>query len=136
MNYKNKFLCSLFLFNFDAKRKSGTEKEKHERLNGTSYQGLCPRTPIHNLESLSAQDYDVASYNKLCAEKNNSPRNDNEVCSLPPLWGRVRERGKCHDVTASESEATQSIIGINNITSNEKENNMKTFMVLKIVPSP
>ena len=39
------FLCSLFLFDFDAKRKSGTEKEKHEQQNGTSYQGLCPRTP-------------------------------------------------------------------------------------------
>ena len=39
-------LCSLFLFDFDAKRKSGTEKEKHEWLNGTSYQGLRPRTPI------------------------------------------------------------------------------------------
>ena len=47
MNYKNEFLCSLFLFDFDTKRKSGTEKEKHERFNGTSYQGLCPRPPIH-----------------------------------------------------------------------------------------
>ena len=40
-------LCSLFLFDFDAKRKSRTEKEKHERLNGSSHQVLCPRTPIH-----------------------------------------------------------------------------------------
>ena len=40
-------LCSLFLFDFDAKRKSRTEKEKHEWLNGSSYQGLCPRTPNH-----------------------------------------------------------------------------------------
>ena len=37
--------------------------------------------------STSVQDYDVASYNKLCIEKNNSPRNDNEV--LPPLCGRL-----------------------------------------------
>ena len=43
----DKYFCSLFLFDFNAKRKSGTEKEKHERPNGTSHQGLCPRTPIH-----------------------------------------------------------------------------------------
>ena len=43
----NSILCSLFLFDFDAKRKSGTEKEKHERLNGSSYQGQSPRTPNH-----------------------------------------------------------------------------------------
>ena len=45
---QSNFLCSLFLFDFDAKRKSGTEKEKHERPNRTSHQGLCPRTPIKN----------------------------------------------------------------------------------------
>ena len=47
INMINSILCSLFLFDFDAKRKSGTEKEKHERLNGLSYQGQSPRTPNH-----------------------------------------------------------------------------------------
>ena len=41
--------CSLFLFYFDEKRKSRTEKEKHEWLNGT-------RTPkqICHTEFISA----------------------------------------------------------------------------------
>ena len=47
--------CSLFLFDFDAKRKSGTEKEKHERLNGSSYQGLSPRTPNHVITRKQAE---------------------------------------------------------------------------------
>ena len=46
----------------------------------------------HNLEFPSAQDYDVASYNKLCTAENNSPRND------------------MHIVIASKSEAIQPIV--------------------------
>ena len=67
--------CSLFLFDFDAKRKSRTEKEKHEWLNGSSHQGLCPRTPntvkqfrigfgisirAHQLETLKRGDILIA----------------------------------------------------------------------------
>ena len=51
----NSILCSLFLFDFDAKRKSGTEKEKHERPNGTSHQGQSPRTPIHVITRKQAE---------------------------------------------------------------------------------
>ena len=65
------FLYSLFLFDFDAKRKSGTEKEKHERPNGTSHQGLCPRTPVPNYEILRLKlQYDENRINKEKENKN------------------------------------------------------------------
>lgn len=43
------------------------------------------------LKNPSAIDYHVVSYsNKLCLKNNNSPHNDNEICSLAHLWKRVR----------------------------------------------
>ena len=59
----------------------------------------------HNLESPRAQDYDVASYNKLCMVENNSPRND------------------MHIVIASESEAIQLIEMISNKTKKDEQMN-------------
>lgn len=42
------------------------------------------------LKNPSAIDYHVVSYSKLCLKNNNSPHNDNEICSLAHLWKRVR----------------------------------------------
>ena len=73
-------LCSLFLFDFDAKRKSGTEKEKHERPNGTSHQGLCPRTPILSNEILWLKpQYDE---NKTMTKKENNMNQAKEMARI------------------------------------------------------
>ena len=66
----------------------------------------------HNLEISSAQDYDVASYNKLHPVDNNSPRNDMYI------------------VIASESEAIQPIV-INNKTKKEDKWTVTKIMSLR-----
>ena len=74
------------------------------------------------LKNPSAIDYHVVSYSKLCLKNNNSPRNDNEICSLAHLWKRVMVRGAMHVAmpttkvkfafTLAEVLITLGIIGI------------------------
>lgn len=74
------------------------------------------------LKNPSAIDYHVVSYSKLCLKNNNSPRNDNEICSLAHLWKRVMVRGATHIAmpptkvkfafTLAEVLITLGIIGI------------------------
>ncbi len=74
------------------------------------------------LKNPSAIDYHVVSYSKLCLKNNNSPRNDNEICSLAHLWKRVMVRGTTHVAmpptkvkfafTLAEVLITLGIIGI------------------------
>lgn len=74
------------------------------------------------LKNPSAIDYHAVSYSKLCLKNNNSPRNDNGICSLAHLWKRVMVRGTTHVAmpstkvkfafTLAEVLITLGIIGI------------------------
>ena len=98
------FLCSLFLFDFDAKRKSGTEKEKHELLNGTSYQGLCPRTPIPSYDILRLKpQYDYIT---------NDKKDNKNVKNLLPYSLNALLPKKKLAFTLAEVLITLGIIGI------------------------
>ena len=63
------------------------------------YDGTIVSDVSRNLECSSVQDYDVASYNKLCSKENNSPRNDSEICSLAPRGRGLGRGGKSHPET-------------------------------------
>ena len=101
-------LCSLFLFDFDAKRKSGTEKEKHERPNGTSYQGQSPRTP-KNEHVITSQNNEQIGHGL--------EQSDVVILNTGTTLSLYKWRGS--------KEMT-----INNSENGEKENNMKKLIDL------
>ena len=87
-----------------------------EESHNLEYPNIAHQNPQFGItinNSTSAKDYDVASYNKLCTVKNNSPRNDNEVCSLAP-FGRGLGRGGKKKVafTLAEVLITLGVIGV------------------------
>ena len=102
-------LCPLFLFGFDAKRKSETEKEKHEQPNGTSYQVQSPRTP--------KKEHVITSQNN---EQIGHGLEQSDVVILNTGTPLTLYKGR------GSKEMT-----INNSANGEKENNMKTLIDLK-----